>query len=74
MFELNELYVEARELTQELHQRLKDVQFADVDDTLVVARRDLRYWCSQYRQQQARWADGFEACQRPLDALRGKAA
>ena len=61
----------ARNLTQELQQRLKDVQFADADDALVCAKSDLRYWCTQYRQGQARWVDGFNTCQNALDVLEG---
>jgi len=71
VFELSELYREALVLINQINECLKAVQFANVDDTLICAKADLRYWCWQYRLSEATVLSGLMIIEKARDALEG---
>lgn len=73
---LFEVYLMANQLFLELDLHLMNMRIVDADHPTVLARDDLQLFIADYEVQQARWIDGFNACQSALDVLypRGKAA
>lgn len=73
MFELPVLYQQALKVLGRLHKAVKSqmLDYASVDDPLILARSDLRYWCSEYRMGQATALSGFLLIEKALDALDG---
>lgn len=77
MFELPELYRQVRELTMLLHEEIKArFDYADVDNALVCAKMDLRYWQTLYRTGRATTIGGIFVIEAARDALaqQGRAA
>lgn len=77
MFELPELYRQVRELTMLLHEEIKArFDYADVDNALVLAKSDCRYWQTMYRTGQATSISGILVIEAAREALaqQGRAA
>jgi len=64
-----ELYQEAYQLKNELEFQLSMLRIVAVDHPKVVARDGLAWFMDDYHQMRAKWADGFNACQRAYDVL-----